>query len=229
MEKKPKPNILKQVIKDCYYSAKVLGKPKIFGIGANKTGTTSLRREMELNGYVVGKQKRAELLFDYWVKRDFRPIIRYCRTAQFFQDAPFSYPFTFIALDKAYPNSKFILTIRDNPEQWYQSLINFHGKIWGNGNVPPTKEDLLAANYLYKGFPYYSLKNRIQVDDNDMYNKEILIGDYNRHNKNVIDYFRHRPKDLLVLNIAEKGSYKKLVEFLGIESDRTEFPWENKT
>jgi len=65
--------------------------------------------------------------------------------------------------------------------------------------------------------------------DNDPYNKEILIGDYERHNETVIDYFRHRPVDLLVLNVAEEGAFQKLAGFLGKKSNRTEFPWRNRT
>jgi len=110
-------------LKDRLNLIKVYGKPKIFCIGLNKTGTTSLKKEMILQGFVVGNQRKAELLFDDWVQRDFRRIIRYCRTAQFFQDEPFSCPYTFIAMDQAFLGSKFILTIRDDAEQWYNSLI----------------------------------------------------------------------------------------------------------
>jgi hypothetical protein len=128
---------IKRKAKNIWTGIRALGKPKIFCIGLNKTGTTSLKKEMALQGFTVGNQRQAELLFDDWVKRDFRRIVRYCRTARFFQDAPFSYPYTFIALDQAFPGSKFILTVRDNAEQWYNSLIRFHGKLWGNGNTPP--------------------------------------------------------------------------------------------
>ncbi|MHA1342679.1 MAG: sulfotransferase, partial [Promethearchaeota archaeon] len=178
---------------------------------------------------IVGNQRQAELLFDDWVKRDFKRIIRYCRTAQFFQDAPFSYPYTFIAMDQAFPGSKFILTVRDNAEEWYYSLLRFHSKLWGNGKIPPTSEDLKKAIYIYKGFPYHCIMHLNNVPENDPYNKEILIDYYETHNKNVIDYFRHRPCDLLVINLKEKDSYKRFCDFLGIEQKKDAFPWENKT
>src|SRR6056297_564727 len=121
---------LKRKAKTALTTLKALGKPKIFCVGLNKTGTTSLKKEMEFQGHTVGNQRQAELLFDDWVKRKFNRIVRYCHTAQFFQDSPFSLPYTFIVLDQAFPGSKFILTVRDNPEQWYNSLIHFHGKLW---------------------------------------------------------------------------------------------------
>jgi len=95
----------KQKIRNSRNVIRVIGKQKIFCIGLNKTGTTSLKVEMEKLGYVVGNQLQAELLFDDWIKRDFKRLIRYCYTAQFFQDIPFSCPYTFITLDHAFPGS----------------------------------------------------------------------------------------------------------------------------
>lgn len=161
---------IKKIFKNNKSFLRAIGKQKIFCVGFNKTGTTSLKKEMEDLGFAVGNQRKAELLFDDWVKRDFRRLKKYCYTAQFFQDAPFSFPYTFIALDQFFPKSKFILTIRDSSEQWYNSLINFHGKKWGNGNIPPTAEDLKRAVYIYKGFPYHSRMKKDNVTE-----REILI------------------------------------------------------
>jgi|SRR5690554_5299286 len=204
-------------------------KPKIFGIGNNKTGTTSLKKAMEELGFKVGDQRAAELMLQQYTSRNFKPLIKYCKTAQFFQDIPFSKPYTYIVLDHEFPGSKFILTIRDSPEQWYNSLIKFHGKLWGKKGGTPTKEDLMEANYIYKGWAWEVMKNVEGVPEDDLYNKEILIKSYIDHNNQVVDYFKHRPKDLLVLNVAKSGAYSKLCEFLGVQSNAIDFPWENKT
>ncbi|KPP97293.1 MAG: hypothetical protein HLUCCA01_12720 [Bacteroidetes bacterium HLUCCA01] len=205
------------------------GKQKIFGIGANKTGTTSLKVAMAELGYTIGYQRKAELLNKDWAFRNFEPIIDYCKSAQFFQDVPFSKPFTYVVLDQAFPGSKFILTIRDSPEQWYNSITKFHAKKWGlNGRIP-TKEDLMNATYIDKGRPWISNRLTYNTPENDPYNKEMLIEYYNNHNQNILEYFRHRPDDLLVINISEKGSYKKFCKFLNIDALRDEFPWKNKT
>jgi len=220
---------LKKRARTLLTSIKALGRPKIFCIGLNKTGTTSLKKEMELQGYTVGNQRQAELLFEDWIKRDFKRIIRYCRTAQFFQDVPFSYPYTFIAMDQAFPGSKFILTVRKNAEEWYDSLIRFHGKLWGNGNIPPTAEDLKSATYIYKGQPYHSIFYVHNVPKDNPYKKDILIDHYNSHNKNVKDYFRHRPNDLLIINIKNSEDYSRFCKFIEGKKQREGFPWENKT
>lgn len=119
---------------------KVRGKIKIFCIGAPKTGTTSLKYAMKELGFVVGDQRTAEKMVDEWARRDFKKIIKYCRTAEFFQDAPFSFDYTYVVLDQVFKNCKFILTIRDSPEQWYNSLVSFQAKKWGKDGKVPTKK-----------------------------------------------------------------------------------------
>lgn len=204
------------------------GRPKVFGIGANKTGTTSLEAAMGLLGYKLGNQRKGENLIEEWATRDFRKIIKHSRTADFFQDAPFSFPFTYIVLDQKFPNSKFILTVRDSPEQWYNSLLNFHSKIYGQGNIPD-KKALQNATYIYKGRPWRTNRLKYTTPENDPYNKESLITNYEIHNNSVKEYFRHRPDDLLVLNISDSNAMKLLCDFLKIPQTLEEFPWENKT
>ena len=220
---------LKKKAKSIQTTVKAFGKPKIFCIGLNKTGTTSLKTEMFLQGFTVGNQRQAELLFDDWVKRYFKRIIRYCRTAEFFQDAPFSYPYTFIAMDQAFPGSKFILTVRDNAEEWYSSLVRFHGKLWGNGNMPPTAENLKKAAYIEKGRPYRNHFLIHNVPENDPYKKHVILSYYHNHTNMVLDYFRHRPDDLLVINLKKPEDYYRFCKFIGSKSERNGFPWENKT
>ena len=204
------------------------GKTKYFCIGRNKTGTTSLKKAFEDLGFPVGNQRDAELLGDqYYFKADFKPIIDYCESAQVFQDVPFSWPDIFKHLDIAYPESKFILTVRDSPEQWYQSMTKFHSKRFGDGHIP-TIEQLKSARYVRKGFMYNTIKLH-GTTDNDPYNKDIMMAHYLAHNQNVMDYFKDRMDDLLVINIAEKSSFQRFCKFINVKSTGEEFPWENKT
>ena len=207
----------------------VFNKPKIFGIGANKTGTTSLNKAMKDLGFIVGNQRRGELLLEDWAQRDFSKIIKLCYTAEFFQDVPFSLPYTFVALDQQFKNSKFILTERDSAEQWYNSITKFHGRKWGKDGQIPTKEDLVNADYIYKGRAWRANRLMFDTPENQPYQKDRLLSFYNNYNDNVKYYFRTRPDDLLVLNVGENGAYKKLCDFLKVESKRKEFPWKNKT
>ena len=154
----------------------------------------------------------------------------YCHTAQAFQDVPFSLPFTFQALDLHFPGSRFILSMRDNPEQWYRSVINSYSVLFAQGR-PPSLADLKAASYLSPGWLYraHLLMHDIAPDDPDPFNRERLVAGYEQHNRAVREYFRHRPQDLLVLNVAEPGAYQKLCAFLGKPALEKDFPWQNKT
>lgn len=205
-----------------------LGKPKLFCIGRNKTGTTSLAKALRDLDLIVGEQWLTESLVQDWAQRDFRRLFWYCHTAQAFQDAPFSWPFTFQTLDQKFPDSKFILTVRHTPEQWYESLTSYHAKLFGNESFPES-QDLRNAQYIRSGYAYEVNRLLYTTPDDDPYNKEILIASYNAHNDSVQEYFRHRPDDLLLLNVAEPGAYSQLCQFLGKPYTGQIFPWENKT
>ncbi len=204
-------------------------KQKVFCIGCNKTGTTSVEKALKDLGYSLGDIPTGELLLDAYAERDFKTIIEFCKTADAFQDAPFSFHFTFMALDMAFPNSKFILTIRDSDEQWYNSMTKFHAKMHTTTGKIPTEEDLKNAVYRYKGFPWevrqkiYGIKS-----GQDVYDKKTFIDYYNDHNKMVMEYFRYRD-NLLVLNLTEDDAYQKFCKFLGKTPKYDTFPWENKT
>ena len=124
---------------------------KVFCIGRNKTGTTSIGKALTLLGFTLGKQSIAERLMEDWRKRDFWHIILYCRFADAFQDVPFSLDYTYQVLDEAFPNAKFLLTIRNNSEEWYQSLVKFHTRIVKKNRLP-TPDDLKNFPRVYKGW-----------------------------------------------------------------------------
>ncbi len=201
-------------------------KTKIFVIGFNKTATTSVYYALLEFDIIVGDQRGGEWLLDDMIAKNYDPLFEYCQTAEAFQDIPFSCPEVYKILDKKFPNSKFILTLRDNPEQWFRSLTKFHAKFWGNGKDPLVKAELAKAGYVYKSYPLKAI-NYIYGDS--YYDLEVYTNVYNKHNQEVQEYFKNRPEDLLVLNVAEEGSYKKFCNFIGETPLRETFEWKNKT
>jgi len=202
------------------------GRTKYFCIGKNKTGTTSIAKAFEKLGYQVGEQRLAQMLLREYVNRDFEPIVSYCRSAEVFQDSPFSYPETYIHMDEAFPGSKFILTVRDSGEQWYDSLVRFHAERFGKGEVP-TAQDLKSAPNLWKGRAWESNRALYNSPESDPYNREILINHYHRHNESIREYFHKRSTDFIEINVARKEDYRRFVEFIGADSADVDFPWEN--
>lgn len=223
------PKIVRQKGKYVINKCRAFGKQKIFGIGLNKTGTTSLTRAMIDLGFLVGREiSEIEILRD-WSRRDFKSLKHYCETAQFFQDVPFSLPHTFIVLDQLFPGSKFILTHRGSPEEWHASLVNFETKLWGKNGRPPSKEDLQKEAKYFAGYRWEVNRLIYETPENDLYNKEMLMKHYKDYNDSVNNYFRFRPKDLLTINVSEPDSYHRLCAFLNVKPKYATFPWENKT
>lgn len=208
------------------YRTSLRKKPKIFVIGFNKTGTTSIQNALKEFDIIVANQREAELLTDKVIKGNFIPLFAYCKSAEAFQDVPFSKPEIFKLLDKQFPNSKFILSVRDNSEQWFNSLIKFQSKLFGRNGNAPTKEDLMHAKYVYPGWIY---KIHTWTFGTDLFNKEKYIGIYEQHNEDVKTYFANRPNDLLVINVSQPESYKKFCLFIGKKPNRDTFEWKNKT
>lgn len=202
-------------------------RPKVFCIGRNKTGTTSLNKALTDLGYKLGDQAVAELLIHDYAQRDFQPIVKYCHTAEAFQDIPFSLPYTYQIMDYAFPGAKFILSVRDNEDEWYQSLISFHRKRL-RLQMGPTKEDLLNDCYRYKGFLWEANRIIYGTPEDDPFNEGVLKEHYLKHNSDAIKYFQFRD-DLLVINLKEAGSYQKLCDFLKLEPVYEDFPWLNRS
>lgn len=219
---------LKKSIADLVWQIRHYRSERIFCIGMIKTGTTSLAKALYDLGFRVGNQRRGELLLDSYARRDFRPLVTYCRTAEAFQDIPFGLPFTHVILDHCFPRSKFILSVRDDEDQWYRSLVRFHSQKFGNGRVPSV-EDLRKADYCEKGWMWkvHSLLFDL-TDYGDPYDESTLKLRYRIHNRAVIEYFRGR-SEFLFINVAERNAYQKLCSFLGREPKHEPFPWVNRT
>lgn len=189
---------------------------KVFCIGRNKTGTTSLELALRGIGYRLGNQRAGELLLEDWARRDFRRILELARTADAFQDIPFSLPFTYQALDAAFPGSKFILTVRRDAQEWYDSVVRFHSAIVGK-SVPPRAAELQAVDYVHPGWMWKNQQCIYGITPDTLYDRDIYVRHYVMHNLNVVDYFRFRPNQLLVLDVSGATAMELLCRFLDTE------------
>jgi Sulfotransferase domain len=201
---------------------------KIFCIGAAKTGTTSLAAFFEGLGFAVGDQSAGELLVHEWARRNFIPIIAFARTAQVFQDIPFSLPFTFQALDQAFPGSKFIMSVRRDAEEWYGSLTRFATQLINKGRLP-TADDLKEFPYHHKGWAFESAKLIYDVSEDDLFNRARFMKAYESHIDSVTEYFRHRPESLLRINVAAADAVERIMAFLEMPYRGETMPHLNRT
>ena len=167
--------------------------PKIFCIGFHKTGTSSLGRALRYLGYRVGHPPpRVKAEVD-WSAPDIEAQIWTVLQAELedcdaLQDSPCA--FFYEQFDRAYPGSKFILTIRD-PDDWMASFKRHFGD-----RSNPLRRWMYGA-------------------DGVMGNEARFIEVYMRRTAEAQHYFRDRPNDLLQLDLAAGDGWYELVTFLG--------------
>jgi hypothetical protein len=200
---------------------------KFFCIGHNKTGTTSLLYEFIEAGYSVAPQIEGEKLLDEYLSGNYEKIVDFCRQYDVFQDVPFSLRGTYAFLDKEFPQSKFILTVRDTSQIWYDSLIKFHSRVFGHTRVPNI-DNLTLAKHIHQGWVWKYMKEIYKSDPENIYDEEKLIDYYELHNLEVLDYFRDK-KNFLKINLSEKKDYLKFKNFTGIVNDKENFFHYNKS
>jgi len=172
--------------------------PKVIGIGFHKTGTTSLREALELLGYrVTGPNWTGNPNIRTEVYDLARSLIE---SYDAVQDNP--WPILFREIDQWQPGAKFVLTIRP-ASSWIRSTVKYFG-----ARTTPMREWIYGA-----GSPEG--------------NERIYVDRYERHNREVLEYFRNRQEDLLVMDITQGDGWQKLCPFLGQPLPSTAFPHAN--
>lgn len=99
---------------------------KVFCIGYNKTGTTSLGKSLEMLGYRNSSFNRI-IWRNYYEKGKTKKILHYASKFDSFDDLPWLKEDMIPVLDKSFPGSKFIYLERDE-ESWKKSLYNWRYK-----------------------------------------------------------------------------------------------------
>ena len=169
---------------------------KIFGIGLSRTGTTSLTYALKELGFTsIHSPKFLEpfnIFYIFYKLRNFKSATDIVVAVNF------------KLLDKMYPKSKFILTIR-NIETWLESCKKFIS------TLSKKRKAGLAQKIMYGCSDY---------------NREKFRDAYYKHHKDIEEYLKNRPDDLLIMNIEREG-YEKLCPFLGREVLDKKFPRKN--
>jgi hypothetical protein len=181
---------------------------RIFGIGMHKTATTSLHTALQILGFKSGHWQNA-----HWAKAIWREMNQSGKSPtleRFYALSDLPIPMMFKKLDAAYPGSKFILTTRDE-WSWLTSVrkhwnpnINQHRAAW---DTDPFSHRVHAMLYGRRDFDPTTFLER-----------------YRRHNAEVLEHFKDRPGDLLVMPMDNGGSWPALCGFLGVPVPETPYP-----
>lgn len=170
---------------------------KVFGTGAHRTGTTSLNRA--LNQLGIHSIHAAFVLYD---DIDHEVITKY----DGFTDNPI--PIIYKALDRKFPGSKFIHTTRD-VNDWLESVE----WLFTEGR----------AKFRWDLQPRVARMHRF-IYGTTQFDEKVFRNAFVRHNEEVIDYFKDRPQDLLLMDITKGDGWEKLCPFLDKEIPDVAFP-----
>lgn len=187
---------------------------RIFGIGMQKTGTTSLHHAFQHLGLDSWHWKSNR---EAWrIYREMMDLGRSNLLEHSYALCDNPCPMLYQKLDKAYPNSKFILTTLSD-EKWLaavECLFDPKRNPFFDWNKQPFSNRIHSALY-----------GRCDFD------RGTMLARYHQHNRSVLDYFSLRPDDLLIMNMNELDSrqcWEKLCGFLGKPIPSIPYPHAHK-
>jgi hypothetical protein len=187
-------------------------RQRIFGIGLSKTGTTSLTRALRILGYHT---KHFPFFHMDFSTREVALNLRKVSRWDALTDTPI--PLFYRQLDEAFPGSKFVLTTRDIGS-WLRSCQRHH--VWPGAFVHD--KAIGRTRYVRSVLQLHrALYGAVWFD------AHAFREHYQRHVDGVIDYFKERPKDLLVIDVGAGEGWDKLCPFLGKEVPAILFPKTN--
>lgn len=181
---------------------------KVFGIGYPKTGTKTLGDCFRQLGY---KHRSFDMRLAAQAKRnELAEVLAEAEKYETFEDWPWF--FLYRELDRRFPNSKFVLTMRKDTDAYTASLKKHHER------QGIRRKDFVQPEWWNDvfGFPP------------DRWDYEQSALRYERHNREVLDYFKDRPGDLLVVCWERGDGWEPVCKFLNKKVPRRPFPHENR-
>ena len=133
--------------------------PKVFCIGFNKTGTTSLGRALGSLGYRNSSFNRV-VWRQYYLKGKIEKVIEYASKFESFDDLPWLKEDLIPFLDKSFPGSKWIYLERDEKE-WKSSFVKWSKNRFGYSYDP---DDGRRKYDAHRKFVFKYFETRVNKD-----------------------------------------------------------------
>lgn len=185
---------------------------KVFGIGLSKTGTTSLAIALKLLGLKVEDFPHDARTHEQLEAGDYNLDV--LKEMDAITDTPAAVCYQ--QLDHQFPNSKFVLTERQDREEWLKSAKNHWSftERWVR-HYPEQERFVYFINVAMFGLNKFNRNRFIEV--------------YDRHAREARHYFRQRPNDLLILDATRDNCWELLGDFLGIRAPDAPYPNANRS
>jgi lipopolysaccharide biosynthesis glycosyltransferase len=182
-----------------------------FGIGLSRTGTDSLGVAFDMLGLKAKHLPRGE------------EIKNLDNLKQYHFADDISIASRYKELDEKFPNSKFIYTVRD-VDKWIISCKRFWESL----------ENLIAFSEKYKDQPQSDIwegsSEIIRMYGQLRFDEDVFRKRYAEHDKEIREYFKDRPDDLLIMDVCNGDGWEKMIPFITDEYVEVNhlFPWSNK-
>ena len=179
---------------------------KVFGIGLQKTGTSSL--EWLLRDRRIKCDGRNQRMHKLFLNGQYEEILAHYDTLTHSSDwpTPLMYKLVYNRYGK---NVKFILTVRDSSRTWIESLKR-HGAL-----SHPFKN---KHKWTFKRYYPFGFENE-------------HVAYYERHNQEVVNFLKRNDAEgqLLILEAGDPKSITKIEQFLDLSFDVDEMPHINRS
>lgn len=184
-------------------------RPRVWGIGLTRTGTTSLNSALQVLGYNSM----------HW------PTIGALLYGDLEAATDESVSAVYRFLDLRYPGSKFIVTERSEAD-WIRSAARNRGRSAKNVRefLGRRLQDLHPAQkdrWVEIQFTQMTLYGSVRFD------KAKFLAGFRRYHQQLFEYFARREQDLLRLRICDGDGWDKLCRFLDHPLPSEPFPHEN--
>ncbi|MEY2977964.1 MAG: sulfotransferase [Prochlorotrichaceae cyanobacterium] len=191
-------------------------QPKIFGIGLSRTGTKSLTKALHILGIKTIHYPDDDTTLRELAEGNYNlSLLQHFDGITDITVSPF-YP----QLDDLFPQSKFILTVREK-EEWLISLEkHWQGRPAFSDYSPDPLNNEIHMNIrrLLRSANYGCYE----------FSRHRLSYVYDHHYQSVLHYFQNRPQSLLVLDICNGDGWEKLCPFLDRPLVSFPFPFVKK-
>jgi len=226
---------------------------KVVCLGMNKSGTTSFNRSLSTLGY---------RFIDYFTESFIAHEVLHGSTASLhevlrnprytgYEDVPFSLPGVGQKVVEAFPDYKYVLTVRESPEKWVSSVLRFYasrsefeehsGTDWyviKEKDGTPNRKSLFPGGHFHSFSQAFGpiihgdqdlLKYSWGIDLSKRPLESSLMEIYLSHNIRTEEMLKSKGVDYMVVDVSKPGEFKRVSAWLGHETEQLDFLWENRT
>jgi tetratricopeptide (TPR) repeat protein len=187
-------------------------KPKIFGIGLTKTGTTTLASALSLLGFNT-LDWRNPLTMELMSEEDLYLFDAFTDTPVCMRFEEYFYMF---------PNAKFIYTTRP-VQSWQESISQHWRRHRGLGEFDELKTAMAQPDRFHYGVALRDIEQSLY------FNYGGFPEAYHAHDLRVRRFFRDKARDrFLGFDVFAGDGWPELCAFLGAPTPDQAFPWTNR-